>query len=300
MQRETDDPQQLSPPRRPRRRLTLFRLLALAVLAYLAVCVVLYVAQPRLVYFPSREYELTPDDIGLAFDDLTLTTSDGLALAAWYVPYPFAAGTALFCHGNAGNMSDRLVTIRTVHALGYNVLIFDYRGYGRSEGSPNEEGTYLDAEAAWRYLTQTRGASPQRLVFIGRSLGGAVAIELATRHEPAALVVESTFTRLADVAAVHYRWVPVRILTRYRYDSAAKVAGLRCPKLFLHATDDELVPIELGRRLYEAAAPPKRFVETPGSHNSGGFTYSARYTEQLGAFLSAVLGGQTDHAPPPG
>ena len=298
MQREADDPQQSWPVRRPRRRLTLRRLLALAALAYLVVCVILYVAQPRLVYFPSREYGLTPDDIGLAFEDLTLTTSDGLALAAWYVPHPSPAGTALFCHGNAGNMSNRLVTVQTLHALGYNVLLFDYRGYGRSEGSPDEQGTYLDAEAAWRYLTQTRGESPQSLIIMGRSLGGAVAIELATRHEPAALVVESTFTCLADVAAVHYRCVPVRILTRYHYDSAAKVAGLRCPKLFLHATDDELVPIELGRHLYEAAAPPKRFVETPGDHNSGGFTYSAQYTEQLGAFLSAVRGEQTDDAPP--
>ena len=275
------------------------RLLAVGGVAYVAVCVILYVAQPWFVFFPSREYGFTPTDIGLAFDDLTLTTSDGLAIAAWYVPHPAATGTVLFCHGNAGNMSDRLVTIQALHALGYNVLIFDYRGYGRSQGSPDEEGTYLDAQAAWRYLTQTLGESPQRVVVAGRSLGGAVAIELATRHQPAALVVESSFTRFVDVARVHYRWVPVRILARYSYDSAAKVAGLSCPKLFLHATGDEVVPIELGRRLYGAAAGPKRFIETPGDHNSGGFTYSDHYTEQLGAFLGQVLGAHpSDTAPP--
>ncbi|HUU83768.1 MAG TPA: alpha/beta hydrolase [Phycisphaerae bacterium] len=278
-------------------RRVVYRLVGVVVVAYVAACVFLYVGQARFVYFPSREYGLAPGDIGLAYEDLTLPTSDGLSIAGWYVPHTEAAGSILFCHGNAGNMSDRMVTIQTLHALGYNVLMFDYRGYGRSEGSPDEAGTYVDAEAAWRYLTQTRGESPRRVVLMGRSLGGAVAIELASRHEAAALVVESTFTRLADVGRVHYRWVPVGVLTRYRYDSAARVATISCPKLFLHGRDDRLVPIALGRRLYEAAAAPKRFIETPGGHNSGGFTYSEEYTAELGAFLHDALETGRSEAP---
>jgi fermentation-respiration switch protein FrsA (DUF1100 family) len=287
-----------SAPAKRKPRLSLRRLLVIAAATYSAVCGFLYVYQPRLVFVPSAEYRFTPLDVGLAFEDLTLITSDGLPIAAWYVPHPTPTCTVLFCHGNAGNMGDRMLTIQTLHALGCDVLIFDYRGYGRSEGSPDEEGTYLDAEAAWRYLTETRGLSPQHLVYLGRSLGGAVSVELATRHEPAALVVESTFTRFVDVAAVHYPLVPVQILSRYEYDSAARVAVLSCPKLFLHGTDDELVPIELGRRLYEAAATPKRFVQTPGGHNSSGFTYSDWYADQLGAFLAEVFTPPGDDFPP--
>ena len=161
-------------------------------------------------------------------------------LAVPLVLFILTLGTTLWVGGtmwNAGNLSDRLVTIRVLHALGCNVLVFDYRGYGRSEGEPDEEGTYRDGEAAWRYLVGTRGVSPERLILCGRSLGSAVAIELAARHEPAALVVESSFTGLADVARVHYRLLPVGLLCRFKYDSAAKVPSISCPKLFFHGLD---------------------------------------------------------------
>lgn len=272
----------------------------IAGLTYVALCAAVYFFQARLVYFPSAEYHSTPADIGLVFEEVTLTTSDGLSIAAWYVPSSTRgsqAGTVLFCHGNAGNLSDRLVTILVLHSLGCNVLILDYRGYGRSDGKPDEEGTYRDAEAAWEYLVKTRGVSPQRLILCGRSLGGAVAVQLATHHPPAALVVESSFTSLVDVARIHYWWLPARLLCRFHYDSAAKVATIPCPKLFLHATDDELIPIEIGRCLYQAAAPPKRFIETPGGHNTGGFTYSPVYTRQLAEFLAETLNSANEPTP---
>ena len=278
--------------KRPGRLRRVVGLMTIAASAYIAVCVLIYLFQARLVYFPSAEYHSTPADIGLAFEDVTFTTSDGLNIAAWYVPSSIGGsqtGTVLFCHGNAGNLSDRLVTIRILHSLGCNVLIFDYRGYGRSAGKPDEQGTYRDAEAAWEYLVNKRGVSPRRLILCGRSLGGAVAVQLATQHPPAALVVESSFTSLVDVARVHYRWLPARLLCRFHYDSAARVATISCPKLFLHATDDELIPIEIGRRLYQAAAPPKRFIETPGGHNTGGFTHSPAYSRQLATFLAETL-----------
>jgi len=259
--------------------------------AYVGVCVVVGFLQARLIYFPSREYAAGPGDVGLKFEDLTLKTADAVGIAAWYVPCEAAKGTLIFAHGNGGNIADRLHAVKLLHGMGVNVLIFDYRGYGRSEGRPTEDGTYEDAEAAWRYLVEDRGERPERIVLFGESLGGAVVIELARRHRPGALVVESTFTSLVDVGRLHYPLLPVRLLLRYRYDSIGVVGRIDCPKLFIHGRDDTLVPIGNARKLFEAAAEPKQFLETPGDHNEAGFTYSPEYGERLAAFLDRVLGG---------
>lgn len=275
--------------RRHHLRYRVMRLVIIAILTYVGVCVLVSLFQRRLVYFPSRSYDGTPRDVGLEYEELTLTTSDGVSIGAWYVPSPKAKGSAIFCHGNAGNISHRLEWINLLHDLGLNVLIFDYRGFGRSEGRPSEKGTYEDAETAWRHLVDTRGESPDRIILFGRSLGGGVAIELARRHPPAALVVESTFTNLVDVGQLHFRFIPVRFLLIYRYDSIAKVPHIKCPKLFFHGSTDGLIPISLGRKLFEAAAEPKQFIETPGGHNEAGFTYSPEYTAQLAAFIDNVL-----------
>lgn len=269
---------------------TRLRRLAVAVLiGYLGACVLAAMLQSRLVYFPSRDYALTPTDVGLDFEDLTLETADGVSIAAWYVPHADPKGSVIFCHGNAGNISDRLPGVKLLHSMGVNVLAFDYRGFGRSKGKPSETGTYKDAEAAWRYLVEARGESPQRVVLFGRSLGGAVAIELASRHRPAALVVESTFTSLVDIGRLHYPLLPVRLLLTYRYDSAARVPHITCPKLFMHGREDELIPIANGRALFDVAAEPKQFIETPGGHSEAGFTYSPEFTDRLAVFLDEVL-----------
>ena len=265
------------------------RLAIIALLTFVGVYVLVAFLQSRLIYFPSRQYLATPKDVGLVFEDCTLTTSDGLSIAAWYVPRVEANGSIIFCHGNAGNMADRLHDVTLMHRMGYNVLIFDYRGYGGSEGKPTEQGTYHDAQAAWRHLVETLGESPARVILFGRSLGGAVAINLAKRHEPGALVVESTFTSLVDVGKLHYPLLPVRLLLRYRYESIDKVSSITCPKLFIHSTDDQLVPLDNARRLFEAAASPKMFLETPGGHNSGGYTYSPAYTHKLQTFFDESL-----------
>jgi len=267
----------------------LVRIVVVAVCAYMGVCVVVGLLQARLIYFPTRGYAATPGDVGLTFEDLTLKTADGVNIAAWYVPCEAARGTLIFAHGNGGNIADRLHAVKLLHGMGVNVLIFDYRGYGRSEGRPTEDGTYQDAEAAWRYLTETRGEPPERIVLFGESLGGAVAIELARRHRPGALVVESTFTSLVDVGRLHYPLLPVRWLLTYRYESIKKVSDITCPKLFIHGRDDTLVPMANARKLFEAAAEPKQFLETPGDHNEAGFTYSPEYTQRLAAFLDKAL-----------
>ncbi len=280
----------------------LVRLGWVVALTYLGVCVLVSMFQARLIYFPTRGYTTTPADAGLSFEDLRLKTRDGVSIAAWYIPHPDPKGSVLFCHGNAGNMSDRLHSIKLLHDMGFSIMIFDYSGFGLSEGRPTERGTYEDADAAWRYLIETKREPPERVVLFGRSLGGAVAIELAKRlmnlptgpgksgvagavPQPAGLAVESTFTSLLDIGRVHYPFLPIRLLLTYRYASIEKVGNISCPKLFMHGRDDTVIPLSNGRKLFEAAAEPKQFIETPGEHNEAGFTYSPEFTDRLQAFL---------------
>ncbi len=286
-----------SPPTRPTRvakRLT--RWLTLGLLAYGMACVLTSFFQDRFVYFPSRDLHSTPSDVRLVYEDLWLPASDGVHVSAWYINAPSPRGTIIFCHGNAGNIADRLAQLKLLSGLGYDVLIFDYRGYGRSEGVPSENGTYLDADAAWTYLTQQRGLSPRKIIWFGESLGGAVAIESARRHPPAALVVEATFTSLVDVGRHHYPLLPVGLLLRHRYESVNKVGSIICPKLFIHARDDEIVPYSNGRRLFDAAAEPKQFLETGGGHNTGGFACDDAMLRELDGFLKQAMTAAADGA----
>ncbi len=266
------------------------RWLLLIALAWGLLCVLIGLFQSRFLYFPSRSYGETPADRGLTFEDLTLTTRDGVAIAAWYMPHALARGSVIFLHGNAGNMAGRLDDVQLMHGMGVNVLLLDYRGFGRSDGRPDEQGTYEDAETAWRYLVETRGQSPEQIVLFGRSLGGAIAIELATRQAPAALIVESTFTSIVDIGRLHYWFLPVRFLVTYKYESVTKVGHITCPKLHFHGRDDWLIPLENGRKLFEAAAQPKTFVESPGGHGDAGIRYSPEYGQRLRAFLDEILG----------
>lgn len=276
-------------PKRMTVRRQMVRILVLIPIAYLAVCLLVYVFQERLVYFPSRDVWAKPDEMGMAYEALMLTASDGVRIAAWYVPHQAAIGTVIFSHGNAGNMADRVVEARLLHRMGLNVLMFDYRGFGDSAGRPGEAGTFRDADAAWNYAVETLHERPERLVLYGCSLGGAVAIEQASRRTPAALVVESTFTNLADVGRRHYPLLPVRLLCRIRYDSISRVGAVRCPKLFIHGSQDSLIPIENGRALFEAASEPKTFVESSGGHNDAGLTASDAVAQRIEAFIREAL-----------
>lgn len=267
------------------------RLALIVVGTYLVCLIMIGWLQAHLIYFPSRGYEITPQEVGLPFEEVTIPTADGLNLAAWFVPHERAQATVIFFHGNAGNIGDRVLSIEWLHRMGLNVLIFDYRGFGESDGSPNEQGLYKDAQAVWRYLTESRGVPGDQIILFGRSLGGAVAIELATRVSPAALIVESSFTRLVDVGRIHFPWLPVNWLLTHRYESVDKVSQITCPKLFIHGADDELIPIDQGRALFAAAAEPKEFMETPGGHNDSGFTYSPDYAKRMEAWIQRVLDG---------
>jgi len=256
---------------------------------YAVLCTVLYLIQDRLVYYPDPDVDTTPKQLKMPFEDLMLTTSDGVRISAWYVPAAKARGTVLFCHGNGGNISGRLDTLWTLNRLGMNVLLFDYRGYGTSEGKPNEAGTYRDAEACWKYLVEDKGLAARRIVIHGRSLGGAVAAHLAKDRAPAGLILESTFSSLPAMGAKVYPMFPVRLLSKYRYATAEYVAGVKCPVLCVHSPDDDIVPFAQGRAVFEAAPQPKRFVEIHGSHNSGYMESDEIYNPALKAFLAECL-----------
>ncbi len=244
-------------------------LLAIAILAYVAWGLVLLFVQPKLLYRPSRELGVTPADLGLDYERVTFPSSDRVTLAGWYIPAANAHFTMLFCHGNGGNITHRLDSIDLFHSLGLNCFVFDYRGYGGSQGRPTEPGTYLDARAAFEWLTQTKQIPADRIVVAGRSLGGSIATHLAADVQPAALVLESAFTSYPDIGAKFHPCMPVRLFARFRYDTLAYIRNVSCPVMVVHSRDDELVPFEFGLRLFQAAREPKHFTEISGSHSDG-------------------------------
>lgn len=252
---------------------------------YLVVCVLFYALQARVLYFPSDQMGPTPAHVELRFDDLTLTTEDGVKLGAWAIEG--GRPWVLYCHGNGGNIAGRLEIIALLHGMNASVLVFDYRGYGRSEGAPYEQGLYRDAEAAWKYLTDTLHIPPEDIVIWGESLGGGVATWLARRHPPRALVLQSTFTSVVDMGQHVYPWLPVSLLCRNRFPSVDRVGAIACPKLFLHSPTDDLIPYDQGRRLYEAACEPKKRVDLEGGHNHGMATQPKPVLAAIQAFLSA-------------
>lgn len=249
----------------------------------------MYLLQPAMVFLPSPDLEQTPADWGLAYEEVWLRAEDGVRLHAWYLPGHAAGPTLLFFHGNAGNISHRRASLEIFHDLGLNVLILDYRGYGRSEGRPSEQGLYRDARAAWDHLLGERGLAPREIVVFGRSLGGAVAANLAAgvpdEAQPGALILESTFSSARDMARALYPVLGSLMVMRFQLDTRARVAEVRCPVLVLHSPDDEIVPYAQGREVFEAANPPKAFQALVGDHNGGFLMSQPGYQRGLADFL---------------
>ena len=268
----------------------LVNILLIAVFTYGFLLVFLYFYQGRMLFLPnlpSRSVERSPSAVGLAYEPVDLLTSDNIHLDGWFIPAPENRGVILFCHGNAGNISHRLDSLLLFHRMGFSTLIFDYRGYGRSQGRPSEAGTYLDVEAAWAYLTRERSIAPSRIILFGRSLGAAVAAHQAVIHPPGALIVESCFTSVPDMAAELYPFLPVRWLSRLDYNVQEKLQRVSCPVLVVHSRDDEIIPFSHGRALYAAANEPKQFLELRGGHNDGFLLAGQTYILELDRFLSA-------------
>ena len=267
----------------------LLPLVAGAALVYLLIIACAFLLQSRLIYFPERELAATPRVKGLSYQAVVFKAADGIELHGWFIPAVPARGVVLFCHGNAGNISHRLESIELFHRLGLSTFIFDYRGYGQSQGRPSEAGTYRDAEAAWRYLLDEQNIPPARIMVFGRSLGGAVAAWLAQHQTPAGLILESTFTSIPDIGAEAYPFLPVRLMSRYHYNTVDYVGRVRCPLLIVHSRDDEMIPVAHGRRLFDAAKEPKEFLEIRGSHNDGFLTSGNLYRQGLEVFLEKYL-----------
>jgi len=241
------------------------------------------------VYYPYRQLEGDPGTLGVTFQDLTLVTEDRLKLHGWFVPCEGARSTVLIFHGNGGNISHRLSFIQMLHQLGLHVFIVDYRGYGKSEGKPFEEGLYRDARAAYSWWASERQPRGERLILLGESLGGAVAVHLAARKPVAGIILQSTFNSARDMAKTMF---PIGLLlpfTGIRFDSEKEIAQVTCPKLFIHGERDDIVPFRLGKALHAAAPPPKAFYTVSGAgHNDLLWVAGAEYGRQVRSFLSSI------------
>jgi fermentation-respiration switch protein FrsA (DUF1100 family) len=266
------------------------RSVALASYAYLGVLVVLLALENRFLFHPltaAEDWEGPPP--GLAIEDVELTGGGGVRLHAWWTTPPDwkpEQGAVLYCHGNAGNLSHRGEALRDWRdSLHLAVLIFDYPGYGKSEGQPSEAGCYAAGDAAFDWLVQVQHVSPDRIILYGGSLGGAIATDLAVRKEHRALVLASTFTSLPDMAQKQFPWLPVRWLVRNKLDNLAKIGKVRGPVFITHGTADDLIPFSQGERLFAAANEPKQFHPRPGQgHND---TPGSDFFSALGQFLTS-------------
>lgn len=243
------------------------------------------------IYFPFKEIEAFPTQIGLKYEDIYIQTQDRIQLNGWFVPSSDTAiGTILFCHGNAGNISHRLDKLKIFHELNLNTIIFDYRGYGRSKGSVLEKGTYLDARAVYDYLPSRKDIDPSKIILYGESLGCAIAIELARQKPNAAVVIcESPFTSIADVGKEIYPFLPTKLLVSIRYDALSKIGEITIPILLIHSQNDEIIGFHHSERLYAAAQEPKELLVIHGSHNEGFLDSEDIYKKGITEFLKKYL-----------
>jgi hypothetical protein len=248
----------------------------------------------RFIFFPDKQIEATPRSYGLAYEEIYFKTTDGLNLNGWWIPGTGSPLTILWFHGNGGNISHRLHNIKLRHDLiGTNIFIFDYREYGRSEGRASEEGTYRDGDSAIQYLHARGDIDPTKIVFLGESLGSAVAVEMATRHGCAALILESPFLSIPEMAKAIFPLLPIGSFLQTRYDTFSKIGQVRAPLLIVHGENDEIVPFQQGRRLFEAAREPKEFYGIKGAHHNDLYMVGGKaYLETLNRFLSRVIGNE--------
>ena len=271
-------------------------------IAYSAACIFLFTAQSKFIFFPTRAIETTPEDLQLRYQDVVLPISSKKgavqSVHGWWIPAskrPVNQGESgkvvLYLHGNGLNVGANVEHANRFHRLGLSVFLIDYRGYGQSQGDfPTESQVYQDAQLAWDYLVKKRGINPNQIYIYGHSLGGAIAIDLAVRHpEAAGLIVEGSFTStraMVDFQKGLYRMFPIDLLLTQRFDSIAKVDRLQIPVLFIHGTADYIVPVEMGRKLFDAAPEPKQLYIVPDAgHNNLAQFAGAEYLQRVRLFL---------------
>jgi len=241
-----------------------------------------------MVFYPTQEIEVTPKEWGQVYDAVEIKLADKRKITGWYLPHPEADKTILFFHGNGGNISHRGNSLTIFHKLKLNVLIIDYPGYGESEGKPSEEGFYQSATAAWQYLVYNKKIKPKKIIIFGRSLGGAVAVDLASRVKAGGLILESTFSSVRDVVDIIFPIFSDFIYMRYSFDSLNKINNVKIPKLFIHSPDDRVIPYQLGKKLFNAAPSEKVFLQIRGGHNYGFMQSISPYMKSLRLFSQSI------------
>jgi pimeloyl-ACP methyl ester carboxylesterase len=293
-----------------------FILIAILVpfLIYIGYCVHFYRIQSYFIYNPLMGLEVKSKNKSIEHEEITYQTTDGITIFAWYVPFiPKAlhagdrantpeelkepippgvpgnsGGVILFCHGNAGNVSQRIDSFEIFRELGFSTFIFDYRGYGKSEGKPSEKGTYRDAEGAWNYLVREKKVKPEEIIVFGRSLGGGIASYLAKKYQPRALIIESSFTAISDIARALVPTLPLKLLLRFKYNTRERLKDIHCPVLIVHSPDDRTIPFVCGKVLYETANPPKKFLRIKGDHLYGFIKSKKKYIKGLREFFDEL------------
>ena len=269
-------------------RVILLKLLTYLVIIYGGLTLVVALFQAKLIFQASRELYRDPSEYGWEFETVWLEVGEERT-HGWYVPIEGARGVALFSHGNAGNIAGRLESIGLLHELGLSVFAYDYGGYGESTGKPSEARCYADIRAAYRYLTETRGVAPEEIVLFGRSLGGAVTIDLATEMPAAAVVAESCFVSMYGMARSAYPYLFVGPFLRHHFNSIEKVGEIEVPLLLIHSPEDDIVPFTHGQQLFERATAPKTFLEISGNHNEGFIESFTVYKQGWEDFLAPLL-----------
>jgi hypothetical protein len=268
----------------------MLKFIFVVVASYGLLVAVVYFMQDRMLYLPNmpgRTLAMTPIDVGMDYQDVSIETADAVTLHGWFV-VGRSSQVLLFFHGNAGNISHRLDSIRQLQNLGLSVFIIDYRGYGQSGGKTTERGIYRDADAAWRYLTEDRGISASDIVIFGRSLGASAASWLAAQHQPLALIVESSFTSIPDIAQELYPWLPARWLSRFSHATRDYVRDVHCPVLVAHSRDDEIIPFHHGEAIFASANEPRTLLALRGTHNDAFLQDEHAYIEGVQTFLTGL------------
>jgi uncharacterized protein len=243
--------------------------------------------ETQLIFYPSATIERTPRQAGLDFEDVFFVTRDNVRLNGWFIPHRQARSTMVWFHGNAGNIGHRVENIKLLHdKVQINIFIFDYRGYGRSEGRVSEEGTYLDAEAALDFVRSQLGVEPRKIILFGRSLGAAVAAEMANRFDSQGLILEAPFVSIQEMARVVFPFLPIGPLLQTQYDVREKIQKIKTPLLVLHGDRDEVIPFTQGKMVFDAAPEPKKFFTIGGArHNDTYLVGGESYFQQLQSFI---------------
>ncbi len=264
----------------------------------LVIAVMLYRFEHSQVYHPTRDAEYTPEDVGRPAEEVWLTAADGPRLHAWFFAADKGSARArfalLFCHGNGGNLTSRPGYYRAILETGVNLLTFDYRGYGRSDGEPSEHGTYADAQAAYQWL-RTRGFAPEQILVWGESLGGGIASHVAATLPVGGLALQSTFTSIPDIGAELFPWLPVRLLSRISYNTHSRLPHITCPVVILHSRTDSTIRFSHGERNFAAAREPKAFIELEGEHNDALLANRAAYVAGAERLVQLAEAAQIHH-----